>query len=230
VEFNLPSLFASQSGLQWNSFLRTELQADYFIDLQHFLGAQYSTGVVFPPQDVLFRAFALTPLSEVKVVILGQDPYHGDGQAKGLAFSVRNGQKLPPSLKNIYKEVKTDVECEFFELGDLTSWALQGVLLLNSTLSVKKGSPASHQKQGWERFTDAVIKNLSEQKEDIVFLLWGNYARAKKELINHEKHLVLESVHPSPFSARNGFFGCKHFSKTNEFLQQKHSTIIDWST
>lgn len=227
---NLAKTFETQAGKEWSSFLLTELNAEYFKELGRFVDKEYELNTIYPPEEYLFSAFAMTSLSQVKVVILGQDPYHGEGQANGLAFSVNNGRKLPPSLKNIYKELKSDIECDFFSLGDLSAWSRQGVLLINSTLTVKKGSPASHQKQGWERFTDSVIKNLSDQKEDLVFLLWGNYARAKKELINEEKHLVLESAHPSPFSARNGFFGCKHFSKTNEYLQKKRCAIIDWAT
>lgn len=230
MKLDLKKLFENQAGKNWSSFLQTELEAEYFTELSGFLDGEYRSNVIFPTQENLFRAFALTSLSDIRVVILGQDPYHGVGQANGLAFSVTKGQKLPPSLKNIYTEVKADVGCDFFDLGDLSSWARQGVLLINSTMSVRKGNPASHQKLGWERFSDAVIKNLSDQKQEIVFLLWGNYARAKKELINEERHLVLESVHPSPFSARNGFFGCKHFSKTNEFLQKSHSVSIDWAT
>lgn len=163
-------------------------------------------------------------------MVLGQDPYHGPNQANGLAFSVSNNMKLPPSLKNIYKELQQDVNCEFYHLGDLTPWAEQGVLLLNATLTVNKSKPGSHQKQGWERFTDAVIQQVSNEKERIVFLLWGNYARAKKVLIDESKHLVLEAAHPSPFSAYNGFFDSNHFSKTNEFLRKHGKSKINWCT
>jgi uracil-DNA glycosylase len=183
----------------------------------------------FQNQKNLFKAFDLTPFSQVKVVLLGQDPYHGDGQATGLSFSVPQGTPLPPSLKNIYKEIEDDmcIEKEYTS-GDLTSWAVQGVLLLNAILSVRAHMPASHQKKGWEEFTDEVLKTLSDKKEGVVFILWGSFARSKKHLIDTKKHLVLESAHPSPFSAYGGFFGCKHFSKCNEYLKQQGKGEISW--
>ncbi len=189
----------------------------------------YQTKEVFPSLENVFNALKLTPYSKVKVVIVGQDPYHGQGEAHGLSFSVLNGTKLPPSLKNIYQELNSDLNIKPSLNGDLTCWAKEGVLLLNSVLTVEKDKPASHQKLGWQKLTDYIIKILNTKEEPIVFILWGNFARSKKELITSSHHLIIESVHPSPFSARNGFFGSKPFSKTNIFLKKHNIDEIDWS-
>lgn len=193
---------------EWKEALKGYFESDSFKKLRAFVREEYHTTKVFPEPKNLFKAFDLTPFSQVKVVLLGQDPYHGDGQATGLSFSVPQGTPLPPSLKNIYKEIEDDmcIEKEYTS-GDLTSWAVQGVLLLNAILSVRAHMPASHQKKGWEEFTDEVLKTLSDKKEGVVFILWGSFARSKKHLIDTKKHLVLESAHPSPFSAYGGFFG-----------------------
>lgn len=214
---------------EWKEALNGYFESDSFKKLRAFVREEYHTTKVFPEPKNLFKAFDLTPFSQVKVVLLGQDPYHGDGQATGLSFSVPQGTPLPPSLKNIYKEIEDDmcIEKEYTS-GDLTSWAVQGVLLLNAILSVRAHMPASHQKKGWEEFTDEVLKTLSDKKEGVVFILWGNFARSKKHLIDTKKHLVLESAHPSPFSAYGGFFGCKHFSKCNEYLKQQGKGEISW--
>ncbi|MFY7918046.1 MAG: uracil-DNA glycosylase, partial [Chryseotalea sp.] len=189
---------------------------------------EYRIATVFPPGKEIFRAFDCCTFDELRVVILGQDPYHGAGQAHGLCFSVNQGIKPPPSLVNIFQEIKRDLCKEMPPHGDLTRWANQGVLLLNATLTVRESSPGSHQKKGWETFTDAVIKKISEEKEHVVFILWGAYAQKKTELINTEKHLILSSAHPSPFSADRGFFGNKHFSKANAYLKQNGLTEINW--
>lgn len=183
---------------------------------------------IFPPGSLIFNAFNLTPFDQVKVVILGQDPYHDFGQAHGLCFSVMDGVPFPKSLINIFKELRDDVGFEIPMSGNLEKWARQGILLLNATLTVRAHQAGSHQNKGWETFTDQVIRNISNEKEGVVFLLWGNYARAKKVLIDSNKHFILETVHPSPLSAYNGFFGCKHFSKTNDILIQQGKTPIDW--
>ncbi len=193
-----------------------------------FVRQEYTSGKVFPPGPLIFNAFNLCPIDSVKVVILGQDPYHAEHQAHGLSFSVKQGVPKPPSLKNIFKELQTDLNKEISHDGDLTRWAKQGVFLLNSVLTVRKGQAGSHQGKGWERFTDEVIRILSSEKQNLVFMLWGNYARNKKTLIEGRKQLILEAAHPSPFSAHNGFFGCKHFSKANEYLAQKKIKIINW--
>jgi uracil-DNA glycosylase len=197
--------------------------------LTDFIRNEYITKKVFPkPQDI-FKAFSLTPFSKVKVVILGQDPYHNDGQAHGLSFSVEDGVIVPPSLKNIYKEIEQDCGIKKdFSNGNLQGWAKQGVFLLNAILTVVAHTPASHQGKGWEAFTDTVIKTISDKHEHVVFMLWGNYARSKKQLIDTSKHLVLEAPHPSPFSAYSGFFGCKHFSKCNEYLEKYGKGVIQW--
>jgi uracil-DNA glycosylase len=226
----LRQLFEKTANNDWLHLLHNELNAEYFHALGAFVNEQRLTNEVFPAEENIFRAFSKTPLTQVKVVILGQDPYHGPNQANGLAFSVSNNMKLPPSLKNIYKELQHDISGQFYQLGDLTPWAEQGVLLLNAALTVNKSKPNSHQKQGWERFTDVVIQQLSHEKQDIVFLLWGNYARAKKVFIDQTKHLVLEAAHPSPFSAYNGFFGSNHFSKTNEYLRKHGKSEINCCT
>ncbi|MCO5249040.1 MAG: uracil-DNA glycosylase [Chitinophagales bacterium] len=213
----------------WKRVLWEEFQKPYFKELRFFLYTEKSAGKkIFPQGALIFNAFNTTPFSEVKVVILGQDPYHDDGQAHGLSFSVREGVKLPPSLKNIYKELVEDVGIKMPASGDLTPWAKQGVLMLNSILTVEAHQAASHRGKGWETFTDRVIYTISEQREGVVFILWGRYAQGKSVLIDRNKHLVLESAHPSPFSATK-FFGCKHFSKTNQYLIQKGKMPINWS-
>lgn len=213
----------------WKKALASEFDKDYFKTLSEFVRNEYITGTIYPkPQDV-FRAFDLCPVSEVKVIIIGQDPYHGPKQANGLSFAVHEEVPLPPSLKNIFKEIEQDLDIKTKSNGDLTRWAKQGVLLLNATLTVRAGMPGSHQQKGWEQFTDAAIKYVSEQKEHVVFLLWGNYAKQKGLHIDRNKHLVLESAHPSPFSAYNGFFGCKHFSKANKYLKECGLSVVDWS-
>lgn len=212
----------------WHKALEGEFVKPYFTELSQFVRDEYKTQVVYPnPKDV-FRAFDMCSFDDVKVVIIGQDPYHGPRQANGLCFAVHDGITVPPSLKNIYKEIAEDVGTQPFETGDLSRWAKQGVLLLNATLTVRAHTPGSHQKKGWEVFTDAVIEKLSKEKEHLVFLLWGNYAKQKGAVIDRTKHLVLEAQHPSPFSAHNGFFGCKHFSKTNTYLREQGKSEIDW--
>lgn len=188
-----------------------------------------SSEQIFPPKEEIFRAFSLTPINTVKVVILGQDPYHGQGEANGLAFSVNKDISIPPSLKNIYKELNSDLGLDIPKHGDLTAWAKQGVLLLNSILTVEKDKPGSHRKIGWEEYTDSLIKGISDRRENVVFILWGKYAESKKILIDESKHLILVSPHPSPFSARKGFFGSKPFSKTNAYLIKNNIEPIDWS-
>lgn len=212
----------------WKMVLETEFQKDYFKSLRAFVRASYKEGKVFPVPKNIFRAFELTPFDDVKVVILGQDPYHGEGQANGLSFAVESGTSLPPSLQNIFKEIISDTSKVPIQNGDLSRWAKQGVLLLNATLTVQAHTPGSHQKKGWEEFTDATIKALSEKRENIVFILWGNYARAKGAHIDRTKHLVIESAHPSPFSAQNGFFGSKPFSRANDYLKLHGKKEIDW--
>jgi len=212
----------------WKKHLKSEFEKEYFITLTDFVRQEYTSGKVFPPGPLIFNAFNLCPIDTLKVVILGQDPYHGDNQAHGLSFSVKKGIPKPPSLQNIFKELQKDLNIEISEDGDLTRWAKQGVFLLNSVLTVRKGQAGSHQGKGWEIFTDEVIRILSKEKENLVFMLWGNYARNKKELIDREKHLILEAAHPSPFSAHNGFFGSKHFSKANDYLKQNNISIINW--
>lgn len=212
----------------WKSRLRDEFKKPYFEHLIHFVKDEYKNHMVYPPGKEIFSAFDYADFDAVKVVIIGQDPYHGPGQANGLCFSVHDGVVMPPSLKNIFKEIHNDLGNPIPKSGDLVRWAQQGVLLLNATLTVRASSPGSHQNKGWETFTDAVIKQISDQKENIVFLLWGAYAQKKGEIIDRSKHLVLMSAHPSPFSADRGFFGCKHFSKTNEYLRSKGKKVIDW--
>lgn len=212
----------------WKQALAAEFEKSYFSELINKIRPAYLAGGIYPPPKQLFNAFELCPFNEVKVVILGQDPYHGEGQAHGLAFSVQDGIKTPPSLQNIYKELHTDIGKEIPASGNLTYLASQGVLLLNATLTVEKNKPGSHQKLGWETFTDAVIKKISDEKEHVVFLLWGNFARSKATLIDESKHLVLQAPHPSPFSAHTGFFGCKHFSQTNIYFIEHNMTPINW--
>lgn len=215
----------------WKEVLQDEFNKDYFAALTAFVKDEYKKGGVYPAPKNIFRAFDLTPFNKVKVVILGQDPYHGKGQANGLCFAVGEGVALPPSLQNIYKELENDLHNQgrsLIKTGDLERWAVQGVLLLNATLTVRAASPGSHQKKGWEEFTDAAIKALSEKREHLVFILWGNYAKQKGAHIDRTKHLVIESPHPSPFSAHSGFFGSRPFSRTNKYLQSTGQTPIDW--
>jgi uracil-DNA glycosylase len=217
-----------QISKSWEGFLKKEFEKEYFVDLTGFIEEEYKTETVFPPKEKIFAAFAYCKLDDLKVVIIGQDPYHGKGQANGLCFSVNDGQRQPPSLKNIFKEIRTEFGGEIPISGNLSGWAKQGVLMLNATLTVREKQPGSHQKKGWETFTDSVIKLISDKKQDVVFVLWGAFAQNKKELINSEKHFVLESAHPSPFSAHRGFLGNNHFKKINEFLISKSKKEIVW--
>ena len=212
----------------WQTLLASEFEQEYFKILSETVRRAYLDGVVFPPPKLVFHAFEMCPFDEVKVVILGQDPYHGVGQAHGLSFSVQEGTTIPPSLQNIYKELRSDLSIDAPSSGNLERWACQGVLLLNATLTVEKDRAGSHQELGWERFTDAVIKKISDEKAEVVFLLWGKYAQEKGAFIDTSKHLVLTAAHPSPFSAYNGFFGCRHFSKTNIYLKKHHLNEIQW--
>ena len=213
----------------WLLALQDEFSASYFIALREFIKEEKKKNVIFPPGSRIFAAFNFTPLTAVKVVILGQDPYHGRGQAHGLCFSVPDDIKPPPSLVNIYKELNNDLGIPISKSGNLEKWTKQGVLLLNATLTVQAGEAGSHQGRGWETFTDEVIKTISDLRAGIVFLLWGNYAQAKEELIDQSKHFVLKAPHPSPFSAARGFFGCKHFSKTNQILKEIGFEEINWN-
>ena len=218
---------AQLSG-DWEEALKGEFRKPYYAELYKKIRQEYSTHQVFPPPDQMFNAFHFTPLSEVKVVILGQDPYHGDGQANGLCFSVNPGVDIPPSLVNIYKELQDDCGCYVPDNGCLEKWAEQGVLLLNTVLTVRAHMANSHRMLGWETFTDAVIKILNDAERPIVYLLWGRPARKKAEMLNNPLQLVLEAAHPSPLSAYNGFFGCRHFSRANEFLVSHGLAPIDW--
>ena len=213
----------------WYEVLKKEFESSYFAEMKKILIEEKRQYIVFPPSQQIFNAFNLTPFNNVKVVILGQDPYHNDGQAHGLAFSVPDNIQKPPSLINIFKELNQDLGLPIPTHGNLEKWAKEGVLLLNASLTVRAHMAASHAKIGWQHFTDAAIKALSKHKENIVFILWGNYAIAKENLIDHNKHLILKTVHPSPLSASRGFFGCKHFSKTNEYLIKNNIKPIDWS-
>lgn len=213
----------------WLEVLRPEFNKPYFTELKKFLKQQKATHTIYPPSAKIFSAFNTTAFADAKVVIIGQDPYHGHGQANGLSFSVERNIKIPPSLKNIYKELHSDLGMPIPNHGDLTQWAEQGVLLLNAVLTVNQKSPGSHRQQGWELFTDAAIKALSEQRENLVFFLWGKYAQNKASFIDRKKHLVIESAHPSPFSAHNGFFGSKPFSQANTYLQQNGKKPIEWA-
>jgi uracil-DNA glycosylase len=215
-------------GNDWDSVLADEFKKDYFLEIKDFVDEEYESKTVYPPYEEIFNAFKLTPLSDVKVVILGQDPYHEPGQAHGLAFSTPEGRPIPRSLKNIFKEINEEYDYPVPESGCLESWAKQGVFLLNTVLTVEKGNANSHSKCGWQTFTDNVIKILDGQAQPIVFLLWGKQAEKKKELINNPNHLVLVTSHPSPFSARRGFFGSNHFKLTNEFLKENKKEEIDW--
>lgn len=215
-------------GNDWDGVLADLFNSELYKNIREFLKREYSSRIIYPPMADIFNAFKYTPYSEVKAVILGQDPYHGEGQAHGLCFSVRDGVAPPPSLVNIFKEISSDLNIQPPKSGCLTKWAKQGVLLLNTTLTVRAGAANSHSKCGWQEWTDAVIKKLSERERPMVFLLWGANARAKKSLIDCNRHLVLECAHPSPLSAFNGFFGCKHFSKTNDFLTKNGIAPVDW--
>jgi uracil-DNA glycosylase len=212
----------------WKEVLLNEFKSPYFAQLKQFLVEEKKKYTIYPPGPRIFSAFNYTPFDKVKVVIIGQDPYHGPGQANGLCFSVADGIRKPPSLVNIFKELNSDLGIPISESGNLEKWAMQGVMLLNATLTVRANQAGSHQNKGWEPFTDAVIRALSEKKSGLVFLLWGAYAQAKAKMIDTSKHHVLKAAHPSPLSAYNGFFGCKHFSKTNELLKQMGFEEIDW--
>lgn len=213
----------------WKKILLEEFQSDYFLELKEFLVKERTKYKVYPPGSQIFNAFQFTPFEKVQVVILGQDPYHGHGQAHGLCFSVPHGIKPPPSLVNIFKELNSDLGVPIPAHGNLEGWARQGVLLLNATLTVRANQAGSHQGKGWETFTDAVIRKLSDTRVGLVYILWGRFAQAKETLIDTKKHYVLKASHPSPFSAYNGFFGCKHFSKTNEILRRHGLDEIDWN-
>lgn len=213
---------------EWKILLQSELKKPYFTTLTQFVIEEYASKTCYPERNKIFEAFRLCPFGKVKVVLLGQDPYHRPGQAQGLSFSVPEGMKLPPSLRNIFKEVMADTGCEMPKNGDLTRWAKQGVLLLNTVLTVENGKAGAHAKHGWEIFTDEVINVVSKEKNHVVFILWGNYAQRKADLIDEGKHLILQSVHPSPLSVYHGFFGNNHFSRANDFLMTYGKTPIQW--
>ena len=229
-KINLQSLTPMNVQIEesWKKRLQPEFDKEYFKTLTDFVRTEYQNGTVYPPGKLIFNAFNLCPFDKVKVVIIGQDPYHGPGQAHGLCFSVNDGVAFPPSLVNIFKEIKSDIGTDTPSTGNLTRWAEQGVLLLNATLTVRAHQAGSHQRHGWEEFTDAVIKMLSDECEHLVFILWGAYAQKKGAVIDRNKHLVLTSAHPSPLSAYNGFFGNKHFSRTNAYLIQHGKKPIAW--
>lgn len=212
----------------WKKALAQEFESSYFKELADKVRQAYLSRTVYPPPKLVFNAFELCPFDQVKVVIIGQDPYHGPGQAHGLCFSVQDGVPTPPSLRNIYKEIKDDIGTEVPPTGNLERWAKQGVLLLNATLTVEQGRAGAHQGWGWERFTDAAIKKVSEEQEHVVFMLWGRYAGQKEVLIDASKHLILKAAHPSPLSAHNGWFGSKHFSQTNAYLAEHGEKPIEW--
>lgn len=212
----------------WKQRLAAEFEKDYFVRLTEFIRSEYSRTTIYPPAKLIFNAFDSCPFEQVKVVIIGQDPYHGPGQAHGLCFSVCEGVPNPPSLQNIFKEIQSDLGTPLPPNGDLTRWANQGVLLLNATLTVQAHQAGSHQRRGWEEFTDAAIRCLNEEREHLVFILWGAYAQKKGAFIDRNKHLVLTSAHPSPLSAYNGFFGNKHFSRANEYLMAHEQMPIEW--
>lgn len=213
----------------WDDILASEFQSDYYKKIRYWLKKEYAEQTIYPPMEDIFNALRYTPYHAVKAVLLGQDPYHGPGQAHGLCFSVKEGIAPPPSLKNIFQELESDLGFPPPQNGTLTKWARQGVLMLNTTLTVRRGQANSHKNLGWTTFTDAVIRKLNERETPIVFLLWGGNARSKKPLITNPHHLILETVHPSPLSAYGGFFGCRHFSRCNEFLQAHGETPIDWN-
>lgn len=213
---------------EWDALLSDEIKKDYYLRLREFLKTEYSTRRIYPPMNDIFNALRHTSYSDVKAVILGQDPYHGAGQAHGMCFSVKKGTPPPPSLQNIFKELKTDLGIDPPNHGELTAWADSGVLLLNTVLTVREGAANSHKGMGWEQFTDRIIELLNQREQPMVFLLWGGNARSKARLITNPKHLVLQCAHPSPLSAFNGFFGCRHFSKANEFLEKNGIEPINW--
>lgn len=215
-------------GNSWDKILEEEYKKEYFKNIVSFINKEYKIKDIFPPKSRILRALNLTDYKDVKVVIIGQDPYHGVGEANGLAFAVSNGIKLPPSLKNIYKELNDDLGIVPSNVGNLECWAKEGVLLLNAVLTVEKDKPASHKNIGWETFTDAIISKINEKDNPVIFILWGNFARGKKKIITNPKHYIIESPHPSPFSARYGFFGSKPFSKANAFLSETGQKEIDW--
>lgn len=214
--------------MQWNDILSKEIVKPYYKELYNFVQKEYEKNTVYPPKDKLLNALSLTPFDDIKCVILGQDPYHGYNQAMGLAFSVPYGVEIPPSLQNIYKEIQSEFNYKMSDDGNLTKWAKQGVLLLNSVLTVQAGKPASHQGKGWETYTDAILKAVNKKKEPVVYFLWGSFAKSKKALLNNPNHLILEAPHPSPLSAYRGFFGCNHFKKCNEYLTANGVKPIDW--
>ena len=215
-------------GNNWDNILDNEYHKDYFKNIVKFINKAYKEKEIYPPKNKILRALSLCDYDNVKVVILGQDPYHGEGEAYGLSFAVSNGIKLPPSLKNIYKELYDDLGIPPSNTGNLECWAKEGVLLLNAVLTVEKDKPASHKNIGWEQFTDSIIKILNNKENPIVFILWGNFAKSKKQYITNPKHLIIESSHPSPFSANYGFFGSKPFSRTNKFLKENNIKEINW--
>lgn len=215
-------------GNDWDIVLKDCIDSDKFKELMDKVDSEYKSKEIYPLREDLFNAYKMTSYNDTKVVIIGQDPYHGEGEAHGLSFSVRPGNAIPPSLRNIYKELESDVGCYEPLFGDLTDWTNEGVLMLNNTLTVVKDTPNSHSKLGWNYFTDETIRKLNEKDTPVVFILWGSFAQTKKSLITNPKHLIIESSHPSPFSARRGFFGSKPFSKTNEFLIQNNLKPIDW--
>lgn len=217
-------------GNDWDEILENEFKKDYYLKIREFLKSEYSSKIIYPPMFDIFNALRYTSFESTRVVILGQDPYHEPGQAHGLSFSVKKGIKIPPSLVNIYKELKTDIGMEIPNHGELTSWAKQGVLLLNATLTVRQGLANSHQNIGWSIFTDNIIKALNESSKPVVFILWGGNARSKKKYISNPNHLIIESAHPSPLSAYNGFFGSRPFSRTNEFLSKNGFEPINWNS
>lgn len=216
-------------GNDWDALLKEEFEKDYYLSLREFLKAEYFSKKIYPPMNDIFNALRYTSYDEARVVILGQDPYHGEGQAHGLCFSVKEGVPFPPSLKNIFKEIKESLGIDTPRSGELVGWAKQGVLLLNTTLTVREGAPQSHKGHGWEILTDRIIEFMNEKERPVVFMLWGGNARAKKALITNKHHLVLECAHPSPLSAYAGFFGSNHFAKANEYLEARNEKPIDWS-
>ena len=223
------NIFMIKIKNDWDQVLEPEFKKEYFKELMEFLNEEYENHTIYPDKYDIFNGFKFTPYNKVRVVIFGQDPYHEEGQAHGLAFSVKKGVAVPPSLKNIYKELASDTDFVIPAHGYLEPWARQGVLMLNAVLTVRQGQANSHKGKGWETFTDNVIKKINEKEDPVVFILWGNNARAKKKFITNERHLVLEGVHPSPLSAYRGFFGSKVFSKTNEFLKERYGRGIDWT-
>ncbi len=213
----------------WLGELKNEFEAPYFIELNSFLVNEEKLNTIYPKPQLIFEAFKQTPFDKIKVVIIGQDPYHGPNQANGLSFSVPNGTSLPPSLRNIFKELASDINIKIPKSGNLIKWAQEGVLMLNATLTVRANSAGSHQKKGWEKYTDAVIETISRKKENIVFILWGKYAQEKGSIIDEKRHFIIRSAHPSPFAAHRGFFDSKPFSKTNNYLQLKNIKPVNWS-